>query len=881
MRFIISVLFFQAIYICLPSQILYDFESGNLDSWQQSTPDHWEISSIHPLNGNASLHHAYDNPVSDVDQISFAYSNEFDFKENVTWSFRIKHAYNPSSSNYWVVFLACDTPASYSFTSACCSGIAVGVNFTGSDDILKIWKVEKGKISIALSSTVNWEKEIADSAALLNITRTPDSIFAISIAADGNTEHLKVIGKGHIDYIPESRYFGIYYKYSSLQDRKLWLDDITVHAKFITDTIPPAIDTAYLVNKRRIRIIFSESIYSPSLNKNNFLLIRQSLHPDSVIMPDKKTIDVFFNDDLVSGDTAWIEVKDIKDAKGNLMLPATIALFYFQPKTYDVLINEIMADPEPAVGLPQYEYIELFNQSEFQVNIENWNLYVGKSLEKLATSIIAPYGFLILCNNSAKPFFETYGPALAAWTDEYLLANSGNMIVLKDSDGNIISFVRYSSSWYNDSYKESGGWSLELIDPANPCGGENSWRPSTDKTGGTPGKQNSVVADNRDYAAPGFLYALVPTDSTIILKFSEPLDSATIKDTSGYYINNGIGYPEQTQCTGSNFNAVLLHLNHKIRRDIEYELTVKSKICDCAGNQLSNDIKIKIALPVSPDSFDVVINELLFNPFPYGSEFIELYNRSEKVIDAGSIIAATIDTNENKVKDFAYLADKGYLMFPGDYIVLTECITDLEKFCSISNRTNILNGTNFPNLDDRKGIVALMDKSYRVIDEFKYSDDMQYSQLSNSEGVSLERLNPDWQTQSGSNWHSAAQTAGYATPGYKNSQYTTTQVQDQVVSIIPEIFTPDNDGLDDVISVKIMPDYTGTCAVINIFGSSGILLRHLVKKQYLGTENIFTWDGTSDEGRLQASGIYIVHIMLISEKGDTREYKKICVIGKK
>ena len=57
------------------------------------------------------------------------------------------------------------------------------------------------------------------------------------------------------------------------------------------------------------------------------------------------------------------------------------------------------------------------------------------------------------------------------------------------------------------------------------------------------------------------------------------------------------------------------------------------------------------------------------------------------------------------------------------------------------------------------------------IDDFGYDDEMHFALLSTKEGVSLERINFDRPSIDKSNWHSASELAGFATPAYENSQF--------------------------------------------------------------------------------------------------------------
>jgi len=107
----------------------------------------------------------------------------------------------------------------------------------------------------------------------------------------------------------------------------------------------------------------------------------------------------------------------------------------------------------------------------------------------------------------------------------------------------------------------------------------------------------------------------------------------------------------------------------------------------------------------------------------------------------------------------------------------------------------------FPPLNDNDGIVVLATKGQTIIDNFHYYEGLHYPLLNSTDGVSLERISFDRPTDDATNWHSASETAGFATPAYQNSQFMNYTNEKDNITILPEIFSPDNDGYNDVLNI--------------------------------------------------------------------------------
>ena len=199
----------------------------------------------------------------------------------------------------------------------------------------------------------------------------------------------------------------------------------------------------------------------------------------------------------------------------------------------------------------------------------------------------------------------------------------------------------------------------------------------------------------------------------------------------------------------------------------------------------------------------------------------------------------------------------------------------------MENENNAIQLSNMPSLDDQAATVVLLNDTLGMIDEFTYSEGMHLQTLKNVDGISLERINPDKPAYYKGNWHSAAETVGYGTPGYKNSEYLTDSVRQTRFSLSQEIFSPDSDGFNDVLQVSYNFDKPGCRAQAFIFEPSGRLVRHLFTNELLGTQGSFTWDGTDDSGRMCHVGMYLVYVKTVFDDGTVDEYKKSCVLATK
>ena len=549
------------------------------------------------------------------------------------------------------------------------------------------------------------------------------------------------------------------------------------------------------------------------------------------------------------------------------------------PNRFDIEITEIMADPSPQVNLPNNEWIELHNISGITINLSGWRIgdAAGQSGPMPAYDL-KPDSMVIICTSSAVAAMAAYGPVIAV-AGFPSLDNGGDILYLKSPQNKIIHAVNYSDAWYGNELKKDGGWSLEMIDTKNPCSGSTNWKASTDINGGTPGKKNSVDAMNPDINPPQLLRAFATDSLNIVLVFDEPLDSLKAVNAANYNVSDGIGAPQSVIAIPPYFNRVNLQLKVALLRNKIYTATVLG-ITDCTGNIVAGKNSTKAGLSEIAHELDIVINEILFNPKPNGVDYVEIYNRSNVIIDLKQMYIAN-RSSLGVVSNIKLLSAENYLLFPQDFIVITEDPAIVKRDFITKNMDAFITVAAMPSYNDDKGDVIVLNVQGNIIDELQYDEKWHFKLIENNEGVALERIDYNAPTQRSDNWHSAATSVGYGTPTYKNSQYKINDSLQGTLTVSPAIVSPDNDGVDDFVTVNYTFPAAGYVANIIIFDAAGRPVRYLQRNALCGTSGNYRWDGLGEKDQKLPVGIYIVYADVFNLEGKRKQFKNAVVLARK
>ena len=860
-KFIFYLMFFASYESSGQFMFIDDFEDGQFGKWENTAQ--WSISSSSPVAGKYSLRHN----LTGIRSSSFI-SRKIPvtgFNDGlITWSFKLKNGNWIFGSTEQLCFYLISDKSDI----ASSNGYAIGINLNGGDNVLKLCRMENG-------------------IAVQEIVRT-DLVWKAGTLLDVEVSHEYGLWKvrykegASANWFPEKTgnekllnfsysYIGFLYKFNTTHGGQIWIDDISMNFK----NSAPSIHEVRSVGRNQILILFSESLAQNQLLQADNYQIKTIGGTSVSIMSVRKA----------AGDTAgvylqlgnfnqWqlhLTVKNLTDNDGMAMSEKDLD-FSFIPtaQSGDIVFNEMMADPTPIVKLPNAEFIELKNTSDFPINLKNWVLEVNGKQKTLSDNTIGAGNYLIISGTGGNAVFGSYGANMEV--SGLTLANDGVLLKLYSDIKVLIDSFNYKPAMHRKSYS-NGGYSLERIDPIRKCGAELNWKTTISANGGTPGIENSVYAVNIDNTAPSVNSVIVTNPALLEIIVSEIPDNRSIAGGIFSY-SPSLPVPDSIKFDHLLLKYSIYFPKGSIQNGTIYNLIINGLADECGNKSPVEHHEFWYYLPKPGD---LLINEVLFNPFSDGVDFVEIYNPSGKKIELSDVYLGSRDNNQIIKSIYplsvrsAILLDSQYAAFTSDSMVLLknyysacpQCIYEMEKFPAY-------------NLDE--GWVVLLNKEMEIIDEFHYQENMHHPMISDVKGISLERNSFSKSSDDPSNWHSASKTVGFATPGYRNSTIEISSETSELVTIEPKIFSPNDDGLNDRLMIKLSPNEPGWMANIRIYNEFGLEIKRLANNLLIGTQDVVEWDGTTENHQKAKLGIYIVQVELFGLHSSRKQFKAACVL---
>ena len=530
-----------------------------------------------------------------------------------------------------------------------------------------------------------------------------------------------------------------------------WLDNIQLFGTIAPPDIdPPGIQSAEVINQNKISVQFDEGITLLSAENIANYTLNDSLNPVSARRTEDITlVELEFALPFENGANNTLKAMNISDLAGNSqIMTSAVFIFYLisQPAFRDIVINEIMADPTPAINLPEAEYVELVNISEANFDLNGFTL--NDDLITDTEYLLLPGSHVILTDDSNADQFSL--PTIGM-NSMGALTNTGEQLLLRDETNNtVVDIVTYDNAWYEDG-KEGGGYSLERIGDENGCGPDFNWTSSQAVDGGTPGSVNSVNGIPAEIPIPEVVTYTLKDGNSLQIELSRlPANDPSTSNISSKQL------PLKSITVDETTNSLIIDFSQAFVPGIFYKITVNDLLnCD---NSLVEPFDIKFGMGAPPKYNELIISEIMAKPIEDASlpniEYIELYNPTDKVISLENV-GLSDATSETFLPS--------YLIRPQQFIIVT-ANRGKESFASFGE---VISVANWPSLNNLSDIITLS-KGDLIIASVAYDDSWYKDDEKSLGGWSLEMVDVNNPCGRDQNWTSSIDEVG-GTPGSMNS----------------------------------------------------------------------------------------------------------------
>ncbi len=803
--------------------------------------------------------------------------------DSTSWNFWIRLDFAPSTANYAKVYLM----ASEADLTQNIQGYYLKIGgISGTNDALELYRQDGENHQLLLQGSA---AALGNQPALarVQITRNKEGLWRL-YADYGGGEDLLFEGEVTDTTYSRADYFGWLCQYTSTRNKHFFLDDIKITPLY-QDTLPPLLLNVQALSPDSLLLSFDEPLDEASVsNPTHYELSPDIDSPSSAFLnpDDEREVMLKLPQTMQHLQVYSLSANEIRDRAGNTA-PEQIRHFTYynwpQARHCELLITEIMADPSPAIALPEVEYLELYNNSSSPLQLEGYKLIVGNHTKTLPAFLLQADSLLILCKPQDETALSPYGKVLPL-PDLPNLTNSGTRLELRNKANETLYALEYQTSWYADSDKDDGGWALEMINPTACCRSKQNWKASDDWRGGSPGQKNASFLAKADTASAKLLSIYPLSKKLLRLEFDKVLNDSSAIEPDKYLIQPAVVidsiWPE-----GPHSKNILLQLREEILEKTIYTLQLQSGLTDCLGYSLQQGQSAKFGWPQKPLPGELIINELLYEPQTDGKDFVELYNTSDKIFDLSSLLLANTYANSNAIQ--ALTATKR-LLLPGEITALSPEPDDILARYQVA-RPKCLLKSPLPTLSPPEGelILFYQDQQSELteLERLPYSDQWHNPLLSDTRGISLERLSPMASAEDPNNWSSAAISSGGATPTAENSQRLSfaerqaPQNQQSLFYIEQPFFSPDGDGYQDLLAIRYEIRQAGALVNLLIFDLQGRLCKQLALMLPLATEGTLIWSGESDAGKLLPPGTYIAWAECILADGTVEQHKMSCSLA--
>ncbi|MBO6522236.1 MAG: lamin tail domain-containing protein [Balneolaceae bacterium] len=644
----------------------------------------------------------------------------------------------PSNGNKAEIVLMSDI----SDLSGAVNGYAVRIGQTG-DDVFKIVRLDAGAQTTVLEDTTIFD---SGGSYRIKVTRDASGNWSIEVGEGYNGELKNSGNTANDNTYTSSAFFGVLVTYSSTRVDDYYFDFKVNPPPVIVD--PLLVDSFSVFSETEIDFSFSRDIDFSSVATTDFEL-NDSINPQSFSNQGSNALRITFTD-IIPGGENQLSVSGIESSVNDTVLTDTSFIFFVfdEFETGDIIINEFLKDPPPGTDLP--EYIELRNTSSKYLNLKDWEIGDNNSLATISEEdlVILPDSFLVV---TSDPEALTTNFGAGQYVDVSLpaLNNTTDQIRVFDGTGTLIDSLEYNPDW--------GGVDVALERRTQNAAStlQANWGDSPDKIG-TPGRTNDIEPDTTPPDIESFEFL---NDSTLEIIFTEAIAQIPAETLINYELVAGSGndfsLPGIQSVDLVEPDTVIIAFNAAFQGDgngESYSLTIENQE-DFFGNT-ANELTFDFEFREFDTALEgeVALNEFMYDPADAYSEFVELYNHTNKTFNLQNW---TFNDNSGNRRTITF---ETYALSPDQFVLLAPDSTIVENFPG----TPLLRVSGFPALNNSTDDLVLRDSDGVLIDSLTYSSSW------GGDEISLERRSVEVSGIFQANWGDSP-SPELATPGQQNA----------------------------------------------------------------------------------------------------------------
>ena len=350
-----------------------------------------------------------------------------------------------------------------------------------------------------------------------------------------------------------------------------------------------------------------------------------------------------------------------------------------------------------------------------------------------------------------------------------------------------------------------------------------------------------------DYEAPKLQYVNIVNNSLIELQWNKCIQQLgnkfSIENIEILQIDSSQKYNGKINLYTSNLDTNQTYL---LKTD---------SISDCFSNK-SAPTETEILLPEKLKKGSIFFNEIMPSATSTKPEYFELflnfpYNSDLKELYISRLHNGTYYNTQNLKIPNPVKTTQKYLVFSPDKNLLMQSIP-------LADSTSIILCSDWLGLLNDSATLILHDSAYRVIDQVHYEDGWHSKLLTNTSGVSLEKIEELYDSNNSQNWFSASEKSNFGTPTMRNSQHITGE--NSATELSCKVISPNQDGYNDYCILKIKNNPPGTMANVKIVNLDGSVVKNMGQNISIAENQELLWDGTTDANQKAPTGPYLIWI---------------------